>query len=131
MFAGNGRERILNGGTNCKFLDNEHTESLENKDNIKYLKELYESFGLKQIISEPTSEITRTTILINDNAINQKLNLLYAIRKFLGNVQKQYKMEISRQMKYFNTGNFICDLASFDWQLILRCSANSNDIVTG
>ena len=54
--------------------------------------------------------------------------LLYAIRKFRRNAQKQHKMVTSMQMKHFNTGNFICELASLDWQLILHCSANNNDI---
>ena len=37
-------------------------------------------------------------------------------------------MVTSMQMKHLNTGNFICDLASLDWQLILHCYANNNDI---
>ena len=94
---------------------------------------------------EPSHETERATTLIDHTAINRKLKfvksgvikigvidhyLVYATRKFLGNVKKQHSMVTSGQMKLLATGNFIHDLASLDWQLVLRFSAHVNDIAS-
>ena len=55
--------------------------------------------------------------------------LVYAIRKFRGNIPCNHKMIKTRQMKNFNEELFLKDLVNVDWQQILTCSQDINVVV--
>ena len=139
------KEIILLGDTNCDF-SNKMLESSTNNlpNNINRLADLYNSFGLTQLISEPTRETIDTSTIIDHIAVNVESNiiesgvlklalsdhyLVYAIRKFRGYIPCNHKMIKTRQMKNFNEELFLKDLANVDWQQILTCSQDINVVV--
>ena len=139
------KEIILLGDTNCDF-SNKTSESSSNNlpNNINRLADLYNSFGLTQLISEPTRETIDTSTIIDHIAVNVECNiiesgvlklalsdhhLVYAIRKFRGNIPCNHKMIKTRQMKNFNDELFLKDLVNVDWQQILTCSQDINVVV--
>ena len=75
---------------------------------------MYESFGLTQLISEPTRETEQTSTLIDHIAVSNVRNisksgvvrtaisdhyLVYAVRKHLGGIERKHKQIYTRQMK--------------------------------
>ena len=101
------KEIILLGDTNCDF-SNKMLESSSNNlpNNINRLADLYYSFGLTQLISEPSRETIDTSTIIDHIAVNVESNiiepgilklalgdhyLVYAIRKFRGNIPCNHK----------------------------------------
>ena len=112
-------------------------------NNIKQLENLYNSFGLKQLINEPTRETIDTSSIIDHIAINiassviesevLKLGLsdhylVYDIRKFRGNIPCNNKIK-TRKMKNFNEELFLNFLAAIDWQGIPIYSQDINEVV--
>ena len=109
----------------------------------KYLIDLYNSFGLRQLSEKPTREPIDTSTLIDHIAVNNNRNIIesgvlnlgfsdhyimYAIRKFRGNIFNEHKYIKTRQMKYLNK-MFLRDLANIIWQHILYTSQNMNEVV--
>ena len=105
---------------------------------------MYNSFGLTQLISEPTRETIDTSTIIDHIAVNVESDiiesgvlklalsdhyLVYAIRKFRGNIPCNHKIIKTLQMKNFNEELFLKDLANVDWQQILTCSQDINVVV--
>ena len=139
------KETILLGDTNCDFSNKTPESSRINlPNNINRLADLYNSFGLTQLISEPTRETIDTSTIIDHIAVNVECNiiesgvlklalsdhcLVYAIRKFRGNIPCNHKMIKTRQMKNFNEELFLKDLVNVDWQQILTCSQEINVVV--
>ena len=138
-----GKEIILLGDTNCdvssiKSPQTDSNQSLTN--NTKRLLDLYNSFGLKQLISEPTRETIDTSSIINHIAFSNHFNvvesgvlktcisdhyLVYVCRKFRGSLSAKHKVITSRQMKNFEEDLFLSDLAFVDWSAIVY---NSDDL---
>ena len=91
-------------------------------------QDMYESFGLTQLISEPTRETEQTSTLIDHTAVSNVRNisksgvvrtaisdhhLVYAVRKHLGGIERKHKQIHTRQMKNFNEEAFLRDLSAW------------------
>ena len=127
-----GKEIILLGDTKCDVtsVDSPQTDSNQNLPNsTKRLLDLYDSLGLKQLISEPTRETIDTSSIIDHIAVSNHFNvvesgvlktcisdhyLVYVCRKFRGSLSAKHKVITSRQMKNFDKDLFLSDLASVD-----------------
>ena len=138
-----GKEIILLSDMNCDVtsIDSPQTDSNQNLPNsTKCLLDLYNSFGLKQLISEPTRETIDTSSIIEYIAVSHRSNvvesgvlktcitdhyLVYVCRKFLGSLSAKHKVITSRQRKNFDKDFFLSDLASVDWSAIVY---NSDDV---
>ena len=138
-----GKEIILLGDTNCDVTSIyspqiDSNQSLPNS--TKHILDLYNSFGLKQLISEPTRETIDTSSIIDHIAVSNHFNvvesgvlktsisdyyLVYVCRKFRGSLSAKHKVITSRQMKNFDKDLFLSDLASVDWSAIVY---NSDDV---
>ena len=115
------KEIILLGDANCDFSYKMLESSSNNLPNgINRLADLYDSFGLTQLISEPTRETIDTSTIIDHIAVSAECDiiesgvlklalsdhyLVYAIRKFRGNIPCSHKMIKTRRMKNFNEGS--------------------------
>ena len=106
--------------------------------------EFYDTFGLQQLISEPTSETASSSTVIDHIATNDPRNVVelgvlqtcisdhyvvYVVRKYFGSLKPQHKMITTRQMKNFDEELFLGDLASVDWQAIVSDSGSLDDAV--
>ena len=128
------KEIILMGETNCDF-SNKMLESSSNNlpNNINRLADLYNSFGLTQLVREPTRETFDTSTMIDHIAVNVEhkviesgvLNLVYAIRTFRCNVPFNYIMIKTRQMENFNEELFLKNLAKVDCSKFLLAAETS------
>ena len=138
-----GKEIILLGDTNCDVTSIyspqiDSNQSLPNS--TKRILDLYNSFGLKQLISEPTRETIDTSSIIDHIAVSNHFNvvesgvlktsisdhyLVCVCRKFRGSLSAKHKVITSRQMKNFDKDLFLSDLASVDWSAIVY---NSDDV---
>ena len=136
-----GKEVILLGDTNC---DLSETNIPNSPYHVKSIKDIYATYGLKQLIKEPTRVTVQSSTLIDHIAVSNADNivesgvlkitlsdhyLVYAIRKFQGGVKRQHKFIRTRQMKKFSVEAFLSELRTIDWQLILRSSSNVSEIV--
>ena len=105
---------------------------------------MYEAYGLKQLIKEPTRETLRTSTLIDHVAVSEPRNIVgsgvlkmamsdhymvYCVRKFRGAWKKQHKKITTRQMKNFDETSFLADISSVDWNLIIQRSADLDSAV--
>ena len=139
------KEFILLGDTNCDYRVILQESSVTNlPNNIKQLENICNSFGLKQLINKPTRETIGTSSIIDHISINIASNviesgvlklgpsdhyLVYAIRKFRGNIPCNHKIIKTHKLKNFNEELFLNDLAAIDWQRILICSQDINEVV--
>ena len=113
-------------------------------NNIKQLEKKYNSFGLRQLINKPTRETIGTSSIIDHIAINIASDvvesgvlkcgfsdhyLVNAIRKFHGNLPCNHKIIKTRKMKNSNEELFRNNLAAINWQRILICSQDINEVV--
>ena len=114
FFEAEGKEIILLGDTNCDFsLETGGTKSPV-PGHVKRLKEIYLSFGLTQLISEPTRETENTSTLIDHIAVSNTSNivesgvvktaisdhyLVYSLRKYQGGIKHNHKHNHTRQLK--------------------------------
>ena len=93
--------------------------------------EFYDTFGLKQLISEPTRDTASSSTIIDHIATSDARNVVesgvlqscisdhyvvYVVRKYFGSLKPQHKMISTRQIKNVDEGLFLSDLASVDWQ---------------
>ena len=119
------KEIVLLGDTNydfniCNGTCKSMIASLPN--NIKHLMDLYNSFGVRQLIEKPTRETIDTSTLIDHIAVSNDRNiiesgvlnlgfsdhyLVNAIRKFRENIFNDHKYIKTRQMKNFNQDIFL------------------------
>ena len=120
FFELEGKEIILLGDTNCDLSVNPNLtdgSAPTFSGNARHIKDMYESFGLTQLISEPTRETEQTSTLIHHIAVSNVRNisksgvvrtaisdhyLVYAVRKHLGGIERKHKQIYTRQMKIFN-----------------------------
>ena len=108
------------------------------------LLDIYNLFGLQQLIETATRETASSSTLIDHVAINNKSNivisgvhplglsdhyLVYCIRKFRGSSKKQHKNISTRSLKDFNKTEFLNDLLSVDWKGIVSNTHDINTIV--
>ena len=110
----------------------------------KRIMEFYDSFGLQQLISEPTRETASSSTVIDHIATNDSRNVVesgvlqtcisdhyvvYVARKYFGSLKPQHKMITTRHMKTFDKELFLNDLASIDWQAIVNNRGSLHDAV--
>ena len=153
FFESEGKEIILLGDTNCDLLHRDTAPNLDHvipnldhviPNHVKRIVDIYDSYGLKQLITEPTRETIHTSTLIDHIAVSNTNNIVesgviktaisdhylpYAIRKFQGGSKRQHKVIKTRQMKHFDENAFFQDLALIDWKTHLRSSADISTIV--
>ena len=111
----------------------------------KRIVESYDTFGLQQLISEPTRETASSSTIIDHIATNDPRNVVesgvqqtcisdhyvvYVVRKYFGSLKPQHKMITTRQMKNFDEELFLGDLASVDWRSIVSDSGSLDDAVS-
>ena len=155
------KEILLIGDTNCNLL---HQEVLQSPNSdlapafgstgtadantssgmCKHMIDLYEAYGLKQLIKEPTRVTLHTSTLIDHVAVSDPRNIVdsgvlkiamsdhymvYCVRKFRGALTKQHKKITTRQMKNFDETSFLADISSVDWNLIIQRSADLDSAV--
>ena len=139
-----GKEIILLGDTNCDLSSALNPLQCLNSDVpscTKYMLDFYNSFGLKQLITEPTRETVDTATIIDHVATSNPSNvvesgvvktcisdhyLVYVTRKFRGSIKANHKVITSRQMKIFDKDLFLIDLAETDWSAIV-CNSDGLD----
>ena len=124
-----GREIILLGGTNCYILETAYPSGLFSSQS-RHITNIYDNFGFKQLISDPTRETVSTKTLIDQFATTHPNNivdsgivqlaisghyLIFCVRNFMGNLSKLPKVFESRQMKNFDKEKFTADLSRFYW----------------
>ena len=145
FFERENKEIILLGDTNCDLLAVEKEVSLNVEHNdTKRIEELYQLYGLTQLISEPTRETCRTSTLIDHIAVSAASNIvesgvlkvslsdhymIFCVRKYRGALKGQHKKVTTRQMKDFDQNSFLSDISSVDWDSILDCSKDINTAV--
>ncbi len=139
-----GKEIIILGDTNCDILPNyssdQHSKEVNLQPQSNRLLQIYNLFGLHQLIETATRETTSSSTLIDHIATTNKLNvvesgvrhiglsdhyLIYMVRKFNGSLHKQHKSILTRSMKNFDETQFLNDLLSVDWKSIV---SNTDDI---
>ena len=113
-------------------------------NHVKRIVNIYDSYGLKQLITEPTRETIHTSTLIDHIAVSNANNIVesgaiktavndnylpYAIRKFQDGSKRQHKVNKIRQMKHFDENAFLQGLALIEWITHLRSSADISTIV--
>ena len=132
------KEIILLGDANCDLSDDPDRQLRDN--NSKHTCDLYGLFGLVQLIREATSVNLDTSTTIDHIATTSPRNILtsgvykvtmsdrymvYCVRKFKGNMKNDHKNIRTRIMKKCSEEAFLNDVASIDWEQVLR---NSDDI---
>ena len=103
-----GKEIILLGDTKCDLSINPNTtdgSATLFSGNARHIKVMYESFGLTQLISEPTRETVQTSTLIDHITVSNVRNisksgvvrtaisehyLVYTVRKHLGGIERKH-----------------------------------------
>ena len=143
------RDIILVGDTNCDFLPivsgAEDTCTPEKLPlHSKNLLDIYDRFGLKQLIKRRTRETLKTATLIDIIATTNKAfivesgvyettisdhYLVYCVKRFRDTAKKQHKNISTRQMKNFNEENILSDLQRIDWKSIVSITDDINFIV--
>ena len=107
--------------------------------------EFYDTFGLRQLISERTRETASSSTVIDHIATNDLRNVVesgvlqtcisdhyvvYVDRKYFGSLKPQHKIITTQQKKNFDEELFLGDLASVDWQAIVSDSERLDDAVS-
>ena len=108
------------------------------------LLEVYDLFGFRQLIDRGTRETLTSNTLIDHIASANKSNIVtfgvhetsisdhymvYCVRKFRGASRRQHKNISTRQLKNFNSADFINDRLSIDWNGIVSNNDDVNLIV--
>ena len=115
----------------------------ENSSANKVL-ELYNAYGLEQLINQPTRETLSTSTLIDHVAVSDHRNIvesgvlnialsdhymIYCVRKYRGALKGQHKKITTRQMKHFDETSFLAEISSIDWKLVLQSSTDLDSAV--
>ena len=126
-FDGENKEMILLGDTNCDFSDLFTTDA--NLSRISHLHELYDLFGMSQVIKEHSRVTIETSTLIDHIATTNQTNiadsgvyktclsdhyLVYCVRKLHGGMKREHKYITSRQLKNFDKAAVLSDLSEVD-----------------
>ena len=121
------KEMIIMGDTNCDFSSKVADEYCSSLNNTAHLAEIYDLFGLTQIIREPTRVTLTSSPLIDHIATNKPENvvasgvfsitlsdhyLVYVTRKLMGSTKRKRKTISTRKMKNFNSDNYLSDLGT-------------------
>ena len=133
------KEIILLGDTNCNVGAPQDDHDIP--PCTKRIVEFYDTFGLQQLISEPTRETASSSTIIDHIATNDPRNVVesgvlqtciidHYVRKYFGLLKPQHKMITTRQMKNFDEELFLGDLASVDWRSIVSDSRSLDDAVS-
>ena len=136
------------GDTNCDSLSNYPTVPSESSPNLSphsnRLLDIYNLFGLQQLIVMATRETASSSTLIDHVTTNNKSNIVISgvhslglsdhylvncIRKFRGSSKKQHKNISTRILTNFNKTEFLNDLLSVDWKGIVSNTDDINTIV--
>ena len=143
-FDGENKEMILLGDTNCDFSDFSTTDA--NLSYISHLRELYDLFGMSQVIKEHTRVTVETSTLIDHIATTNQSNiadsgvfktclsdhyLIYCVRKLHGGVKREHKYITSRQLKNFDKTAFLSDLSEVDWEGLVSQARDIDEAVNG
>ena len=108
FFEAEGKEIMLLGDANCNFSTARSMNRSKSPvpSHVKHLKDLYQSFGLKQLISEPTRKTENTSTLIDHIAVGNTNNtvdsgvvkiaisdhyVIYTVRKYQGGTMHNHK----------------------------------------
>ena len=125
FFDGEGKEVFFLGDANCDFCHREISPS-----HIVKLCELYDLFGMTQMIQEPTRVTLDGSTMIDHIATSDCNNivesgvlnislsdhyLVYCVRKLRGDAKHQHKYETFRQRKNFSKETFLSDFSEVDW----------------
>ena len=145
FFGRENKEILILGDTNCDLLKETSPEMDFNlSGNSLHMSNIYDLFGFRQMINEPTRETLDSPTLIDHVATNTPANivdsgvlkislsdhyLVFCIRKFQGFIQRQPRLIRSRQMKNFDHESFLFDLSQIDWDGIVRNSDNVHEAV--
>ena len=133
------------GDTNCDILPNLRKGDCAGAcanlpTHLSRLLEVYDLFGFWQLIDRGTRKTLTPNTLIDHIATTSKSNILtfgvhetsisdhsmvYCVRKFCGASRRQQKNISTRQLKNFNSADFINDILSIDWNGIV---SNKNDV---
>ena len=85
FFESEVKEIILLGDTNCDLLHRDTAPNLDHvipnldrvmPNHVKRIVDIYDSFGLKQLITEPTRETIHTSTLIDHIAVSNNNNIV-------------------------------------------------------
>ena len=78
FFESEGKEIILLGDTNCDLLHRDTACNLDHviPNHVKRIVNIYDSYGLKQLITEPTRETIHTSTLIDHIAVSNTNNIV-------------------------------------------------------
>ena len=135
---------IIMGDTNCDFSSKKADKYSSSFNNTAHLAEIYDLFGLTQMIGEPTRVTLTSSTRIDHIATNKPKNvvtsgafsitlsdhyLVYITRKFMGPTKPQRKTISTRTMKNFNSDNFLSDLGQINWDSIVSSSRDINEAV--
>ena len=144
FFDRENKEMIILGDTNCDFSSKVADEYSSSLNNTAHLAEIYDLFGLTQIIGEPTRVTLTSSTLIDHIATNKPENvvasgvlsitlndhyLVYVTRKFMGSTKRQRKSISTRKMKNFNSDYFLSDLGQIDWDSMVSSSKDTDEAV--
>ena len=155
------KELILIADTNCNLLNQEHIQTFN--DHLlpphhltgtanahiiqgvhRHMTDLYDAYGLKQLIKVPSKETLQTTTLIDRIAVSEPRSIIdfsvlkialhdhhmvYCIRKFRGALARQHKKILTRQMKNLDETCFLDDISSIDWNFLIESSTNLDSAV--
>ena len=133
------KKLILLGDTNCDFGN-------KDKDHLTYnyaklLSNIYNIYGLKQLIEDPTRVTSSSSTIIDHIATSCTSNIIesgvyevsmsdhymvYCIRKFNGAIARDHKIIKTRKMKNFNQDTFLSDISSICWEHIVSKTDNVN-----
>ena len=130
------------GDTNCDFSDLSTTDA--NLSHISHSHELYDLFGMSQVIKEHTRVTIETSTLIDHIATTNQANiadsgvyktclsdhyLVYCVRKLHGGMKREHKYITSRQLKNFGKTAFLSDLSEVDWEGLVSQSQDIDEAV--
>ena len=130
--------------TNCDFSLPRPSDA----NHSSHLQEIYDLFGLRQLIEEPTRMILHSSSVLDHIATSEYKNisesgviktslsdhfLSYCIRKFHwregGGVERQHKYITSRQLRNFDKTACLSDLSEVNWEEISANASDSDDAV--
>ena len=146
FFDRENKEIIFLGDTNCDMflLENSPENTTNNVYAAVHMASIYDTFGLTQLIKDPTRETWDTATLIDHVASIHPQNIpesgvlkvalsdhyaVYCIRKYMGTFKRQQKIITTRKMKNFDQNSFLFDLSQVDWNQIVESSTNVNEAV--
>ena len=134
-----GKELILLGDTNCDFGNKEKDHLTDNY--AKLLSNIYNIYGLKQLIEDPTRVTSSSSTIIDHIATSYTSNIIelgvyevsmsdhymvYCIRKFNGAIAADHKIIKTRKMKNFNQDAFLSEISNICWEHIVSKTDNVN-----